>query len=406
LSGIAVLPGRMRALREEVVDDLASSMSGPNGLLQPIVIRPAEATGYYLVAGRHRLEAARKLKWGAIGCVILDGVEADAALLAEIDENLIRADLSPAERAMHVAARKPLYEKLHPETKHGGDRKSAKAKSSPKVEDSFTKDAAKKTGRSRQSVERDAKRGKDCADVLPDVVGTSLDEGTELDALATLPPDEKEKLAERAKAGEKVSAKARVKQIARDSRERGLGIKQSLLPDKKYGVIYADPEWRFEPWSRETGMDRAADNHYPTSVTEVIANRDVAAIAADDCALFLWATVPMLPHALLVMAAWGFDYRSHFVWAKDRIGTGYWNRNRHEVLLVGVRGNIPAPTPGTQWDSLVEAAVGEHSAKPRCFVEMIDELFPTLPKIELNCRGQPWSGWDAWGNEAVDEAAA
>lgn len=194
------------------------------------------------------------------------------------------------------------------------------------------------------------------------------------------------------------------KKEKRAERERKLGAKQAALPDKKYGVIYADPEWRFEPWSRETGMDRAADNHYSTSVTEVIATRDVTTIAADDCVLFLWATVPMLPHALVVMAAWGFDYRSHFVWAKDRIGTGYWNRNKHELLLIGVRGSVPAPAPGTQWDSIVGAAVGEHSAKPKCFIEMIDEQFPTIPKIELNCRGKPWSGWDAWGDEVAEAA--
>jgi N6-adenosine-specific RNA methylase IME4 len=110
-------------------------------------------------------------------------------------------------------------------------------------------------------------------------------------------------------------------------------------------------------------MDRAADNHYPTSVTEVIAARPVAEIAAKDCVLFLWAAVPMLPHALAVMAAWGFDYRSHFVWAKDRIGTGYWNRNKHELLLVGVEGDIPAPAMGEQWPFVIEAPVGRHSAK-------------------------------------------
>ncbi len=45
---------------------------------------------------------------------------------------------------------------------------------------------------------------------------------------------------------------------------------------------------------------------------------DVASIAAPDCVLFLWATAPMLPEALEVMAAWGFEYRTNFVWAKDR----------------------------------------------------------------------------------------
>lgn len=199
--------------------------------------------------------------------------------------------------------------------------------------------------------------------------------------------------------------RAAEKKERRQERETDLGERQSALPDRRYGVILADPEWRFEPYSRETGMDRAADNHYPTSVASVIAERDVASIAAPDCVLFLWATVPMLPQALMVMQAWGFEYRSNCVWVKDRVGTGYWFRNLHEVLLVGVRGHIPAPAPGTQWDSAIEAPVGQHSAKPDEFLEMIESYFPTLPKIELNCRGVPRLGWDGWGLETVLEIA-
>ena len=194
--------------------------------------------------------------------------------------------------------------------------------------------------------------------------------------------------------------RAAEKKERRQEREAELGAKQAALPSEKYGVIVADPEWRFEPWSRETGMDRAADNHYPTSVIEVIADRNVEDIAADDAVLFLWATVPMLPHALTVMAAWGFDYRSHVVWNKDRLGTGYWFRNKHELLLVGVRGDIPAPAPGTQAASVIEAAVGAHSAKPNEFLELVESYYPSLRKIELNRRGARREGWDAWGFEA------
>lgn len=194
------------------------------------------------------------------------------------------------------------------------------------------------------------------------------------------------------------------KKVRRSERERELGAKQAALPDKRYGVIVADPEWRWEPWSRETGMDRAADNHYPTSVTEVIAARDVPSIAADDCVLWLWATIPMLPHALVVMAAWGFDYVSHYAWGKDKIGMGYWSREKHELLLIGTRGNIPCPAPGTQEDSLIPAPRGEHSEKPERFLEMIEGYFPNLPKIELNRRGPPRPGWDAWGNETKEAA--
>lgn len=171
------------------------------------------------------------------------------------------------------------------------------------------------------------------------------------------------------------------KKEKRANREKILAGIQLAMPTKKYGVIYADPEWRFQTYSRETGMDRAADNHYPTSETDAICVRPVGDIAADDCVLFLWATVPMLPDALRVMEAWEFEYKSHLIWRKDRAGTGYWFRNQHELLLVGTKGKIPAPAMGTQFESVIDAPVGRHSEKPDVFYEIIERYFPTLPKI-------------------------
>jgi N6-adenosine-specific RNA methylase IME4 len=194
------------------------------------------------------------------------------------------------------------------------------------------------------------------------------------------------------------------KKERRAEREVELAAKIIALPEKRYGVIYADPEWRFEPWSRETGMDRAADNHYPTSELETIKNRSVHELAADDCVLFMWATSPMLKDAIEVMRAWGFRYVTSFVWVKDKIGTGYWFRNKHETLLVGVKGEVPAPAPGTQADSVISAPVARHSEKPEVFYEIIERYFSTLPKIELNARRRR-AGWDAWGLEAPGEAA-
>jgi N6-adenosine-specific RNA methylase IME4 len=64
--------------------------------------------------------------------------------------------------------------------------------------------------------------------------------------------------------------------------------------------------------------------------------------AAPDAALFLWATVPMLPQALDVMSAWGFGYKSHFVWVKDKIGTSYWNRTSTKFCWSEPGGNPSA----------------------------------------------------------------
>ena len=109
-----------------------------------------------------------------------------------------------------------------------------------------------------------------------------------------------------------------------------LAERSSPCRRKKYAVIVADPEWQFEFWSEKGMTNSSADNHYRTSVLDVIKARDVAGIVADDAVLFLSATVPMLPQALEVMAARGFVYKSKLAWVKDKAGTGYWFRSQHE----------------------------------------------------------------------------
>jgi N6-adenosine-specific RNA methylase IME4 len=194
------------------------------------------------------------------------------------------------------------------------------------------------------------------------------------------------------------------KAARRAERERVLGAKQRAMPTRKYGVIYCDPPWRFEPYSRETGMDRAADNHYSTMATsEIMAMApQIEGIAAKDCVLFLWATGAMCDQAFDLMRAWSFKYKSQYVWIKDRSATGYWNRNRHELLLIGTKGNIPCPAMGTQPESTIFAAKGRHSAKPAEVRDMIMEQFPSLPRIELFARERV-PGWDCWGDEVPSE---
>jgi uncharacterized ParB-like nuclease family protein len=100
LRDIVVPPNRMRQLRPEKVDEFAESIAA-RGQLQPIIVRPRGDTDYLLVVGSHRLEAVRKLAHEAIECRVLDGMDADQALLAEIDENLVES------RSNAVRARRP-----------------------------------------------------------------------------------------------------------------------------------------------------------------------------------------------------------------------------------------------------------------------------------------------------------
>jgi len=236
-------------------------------------------------------------------------------------------------------------------------------------------------------------------------LGITATQSSRWQQLAKMPVDSFEAHVDAAKKSAVASLNHATSQA--DKRERRATREQELaektiaasqaLGTKQYGVIYADPPWHFKPYSDVTGMDRAAENHYPTMTLDKI--KELQVPAAPDAVLFLWATVPMLPEALEVMAAWGFTYRSHCIWVKHKTGTGYWFRNRHEILLVGTRGNIPAPALGEQYESIIEAEASKHSAKPFHFTEIIEEMFPNLPRLEMFHRGETYGGWDYWGNE-------
>jgi N6-adenosine-specific RNA methylase IME4 len=400
VSTITVPTDRMRRLRLGVVDELAESIAA-RGLIEPIIVQPT-GSGYRLVVGGHRFAAVKQLGQAGIKAIIVDGLDADSVRLVEIDENLVRADLTPAERAIHFAERKRLYEKAHPETVsvrvRGGPGRGKKneSRNATRFASAFIDDTAKKLGKHRATVAREVARATKISS-LADVPGTALDKADELDALAKLPTPVQRALISRAKSGEKVTAKHVAKKLQREARERDLASATETLGKNVYGVIYADPPWRFELWA-ESGRDRVADNHYPCMPQHEIGALPVP--AADDCVLFLWATVPMLPAALYVLAAWSFTYKSAIFWNKDGSpGTGYWTRNEVEILLIGVRGDVPAPLPGEQPPQVIQAPRGAHSEKPTIFAEIIGKLYPNTPKLKMFAR-RARPGWDVWGNEA------
>ena len=117
INAITVGTDRREALPEDV-QKMAESMA-KIGLLSPITVDKHHA----LIAGLHRLEAAKLLGWEEIECIVsdLDGLQAE---LAEIDENFVRKNLSGIEYSDLLLRRKEIYEALHPETKHGGNRRS------------------------------------------------------------------------------------------------------------------------------------------------------------------------------------------------------------------------------------------------------------------------------------------
>jgi len=126
-------------------------------------------------------------------------------------------------------------------------------------------------------------------------------------------------------------------------------------------------------------------------------------MATDHALLFMWVTIPHLAIGIDVLRLRGYRYVSNIVWRKeDHFGTGYWVREVHEQLLIGVRGDkIPAPLPGTQLDSIVTEPKpnSDHSSKPDVFYDWIRKTYPNITKVEFNRRGPPREGWLAHGNE-------
>lgn len=170
------------------------------------------------------------------------------------------------------------------------------------------------------------------------------------------------------------------------------------LPDAKFRVIAADP-----PWKYGNAIDEAmpgttvAETHYPCMTIAELCAYPVEALCEPDAVLFLWVTSPLLFEAVPVVKAWGFTYKTSFVWDKVKHNVGFYNSVRHEFLLVCTRGSGVPDNPKL-FDSVVTAERSTHSEKPEVFYEMIDALYTHGKKLELFGRRQR-KGWTVYGNE-------
>jgi hypothetical protein len=129
-----------------------------------------------------RFRDGKRLGWAQIDCIYVDLDDLHAEL-AEIDENLIRSPLTPAQEASAIFRRKKIYVELHKEAGHGGNKTGPSAQFAHTDVESFSENTANATGKHRATVDRAAARGEALCDDLAAIAGTSLDKGVELDAL-------------------------------------------------------------------------------------------------------------------------------------------------------------------------------------------------------------------------------
>lgn len=169
----------------------------------------------------------------------------------------------------------------------------------------------------------------------------------------------------------------------------------------RYRVILTDPAWLYtisqgdHRWGEGVGGKRI--RHYDGLSVERMMALPIADIAAPDCALLMWATMPLLPDALRLMAAWGFTYKTTaFTWVKLNrdgspfLGMGHYTRANTELCLLGTRGSPRRKARNVP--QVILSRRREHSRKPDQQYDRIMSLFDG-PYCECFAR-QQWPGWD------------
>lgn len=163
---------------------------------------------------------------------------------------------------------------------------------------------------------------------------------------------------------------------------------------RTFGTIYADPPWLYG----NQGTRGSTGDHYSGMTPDEVAELPITHLVADTAHLHLWTTNAFLFDARRVMEAWGFDYKSCFVWVKPQMGMGNYWRVSHEFCLLGVRGSAPFRERDEM--SWREWPRGRHSAKPGRMYDIIERVSPG-PYLELFAR-RHHPGWTAWGHIEPD----
>lgn len=239
-------------------------------------------------------------------------------------------------------------------------------------------------------------------------LGVSKRDSHNWQAIADIPDDTFEEYVNETKEQREELTSAGALRLAHKLRRKKRRIQAAKDVTGDYRVIYADPPWSYG----NSGLDEYghAERHYDTlSIDELCElvvdegkDRQVKDIAEDNAVLFLWTTSPLLEDAFRVIRAWGFQYKSSFVWDKVKHNFGYYNSVRHEFLLIGTRGSCTPDNPKLHDSVVTIERPARHSEKPGKFRAIIDELYtprePEPDRIDLFARSRV-PNWNAWGDQ-------
>ena len=380
------IPTNRRKVNQEKVAELARSIQSI-GLINPITVTP----DHRLIAGAHRFEAFESLGRKEIECTVL---EADPLYteLAEIDENLVRTELDPISIGELAIRRNEILHALGQRAK-SGDNQHIGGHAPGALLLVTTEGLAETMNLSKRTLQENMQLANRLTPLAKEIVRHKDVTKKEAFKLAQMEPAQQNAVAERIASGKAKSLTAARRLVVKES-----VVDAAQFSDKtKYRVVYADPPWRYG--NKLVDGYGAAENHYPTMSIDELCALPVADITDKNAVLFLWTTSPLLEECFDVIRAWGFKYKTSFVWDKVRHNMGHYNSVRHEFLLVCTKGSC-TPDVGKLFDSVVVCERSDtHSEKPEVFRSMIDTLYTHGNKLELFARKKT-DGWTVWGNQA------
>lgn len=143
---------RIRPVSETALESLLASIRETGHMADEIHVRKVPGGQHVLIAGGHRLEAAKRLEWPTIRAKVWK-CSGQWARLWELDDNLAHAELDTLELATFLASRKALFHKMHPESAGGKAGAAARWEDATDIV-SFASTIAEKRGISERHVRR------------------------------------------------------------------------------------------------------------------------------------------------------------------------------------------------------------------------------------------------------------
>ncbi len=383
---------RKRKLNADKVAELAESIL-LLGLLEPILVAQ-NGDEYTLLAGLHRLEAAKLLGWKTIEVALYQGDDLECELV-EIDENLINNDLTVLEQGEHIQRRNEILEAM------GKRREVGRYPSNDEIVSPLktTEDIAKEVGLSKRSAQQRTQIARDIVPAVKELIRDTpiADSTTQLLELARMKEDQQLEIAKLVIDGDTTveDAKKQIKQAERDQQiqEQIKEIEQNsfIPPTQKYDVIVIDPPWPYGTEYDPNGR-RAASPYPEMSLDEIKA---IELPASDDCVLWFWTTHKFMRYSFDILDAWDFRDVAIVTWVKDRMGLGTYLRSQSEFCIMAIKGR---PTINlTNQTTIINGKLKEHSRKPDEFYEMVDSLCVGY-KLDYFSR-EKRNGWDQYGND-------